>query len=211
MDVPEPVSVTPALLVLCGGRGERLGGIVKPLLRTEHGAGPTVLEIIERTFELHVAEKVLLAPPSMAPALNAVSKSRVVADRGRGPGEALLDAARAVKTSWFFLIAGDQPRPSVQLYFRLLGRVRPGCDAVTVTTEAGVFPTFTLYRREALLGITRIEGEHGISLRGVLEILAPEKIGADTLDEGERQALLDADTPEAAKALGLALTPDRNG
>lgn len=206
-----PGELTPALVVLCGGRGERLGGVIKPLLRTANGAGPTILETIERAFELHVAQTVLIAPASMSAALGTVSKSRVVADRGRGPGEALLDAARAVKEPWFFLIAGDQPRPSVQLYFRLLGRIKGACDAVAVKTEAGVFPTFTLYRREALLGITRIGGEHGISLRGVLEMMAVETIDAGALDEEERQALLDADTPESLRTLGLALTPDGNG
>jgi molybdopterin-guanine dinucleotide biosynthesis protein A len=207
VDVP---GLTIALVVLCGGRGERLGGAIKPLLRIDHGRGPTILEVIERTFGHHVEQTVLLAPAAIAPSLGNVSKSRIIEDRSRGPGEALLDAARSVKASWFFLVAGDQPRPSVQLYFRLLDRMRPGIDAVAVKVEGALFPTFTLYRREALLGITRIEGEHGIALRRLLELLAVETIPDESLDDDERDSLLDADTPEAARDLGLALDPEPN-
>jgi molybdopterin-guanine dinucleotide biosynthesis protein A len=204
-------ALTPALVILCGGKGERLGGAIKPLLRTDHGRGPAIVEVIEQAFELHVARTVLIAPAELTPALGRVSRATIVHDRGRGPGEAVLDAARAVKEPWFFVVAGDQPRPSVQLYFRMVDRIRPGTDAVAVDEAGAIFPTFTFYRREALLGITRLEGGHGISLRGVLDLLDVQTIAADTLDEGERAALLDADTPEAARALGLALTPDTNG
>lgn len=89
----------------------------------------------------------------------------------------------------------------------MVALVREGIDAVAVER----FPTFALYRREALLGITRIDGAHGISLRSVLDVLDGETISAESLENEERDALLDADTPASLTALGLALTPEPNG
>jgi molybdopterin-guanine dinucleotide biosynthesis protein A len=200
-----------ALVVLSGGRGERLGGAVKPLLRVDQGRGPTILEVIEEAFRPHVARIVLVAPGEIARALCEVSSSAIVEDRGRGPGEALLDAARVVKEPWLFLVAADQPRPSVQLYSRIVAHAKQGMDAVVISDGSTRFPTFALYRREALLGITRIDGTHGIPLHGVLNVLEAETIALETLDENERAALLDADTPAAVRALGLAFDPEPNG
>jgi molybdopterin-guanine dinucleotide biosynthesis protein A len=196
-----------ALVILAGGRGERLGGIIKPLLRTEDGAGKTVLEVLEEAFAPKVARVYLVAPRSFGPELAKVSASELVEDRGRGPGEAVLDAARRVAEAWLFVVAGDQPRPSVRLFERLLARAKEATEAVAVADRGFRSPTFALYRRDALLAITRFGGERGISLADVLDALEVEEIPKRELAEDELRALEDADTPEQAAALGLALTP----
>lgn len=200
-----------ALVVLCGGRGARLGGIVKPLLRFDRGLGPTLLEHLEQVLSPRVARVVLVAPQSFHARLSAHSGAQLFEDRGRGPGEALLDTARAVGEPWLFLVAGDQPEPSVALFDRLVSLAGDAVDAVVVREGSTRYPAYALYRRAALLSLTRVETARGVSLHGVLDALELAELEVSELPSEEQRALGDVDEPADLERYALALDPEANG
>jgi molybdopterin-guanine dinucleotide biosynthesis protein A len=184
---------------------------MKALLRFDQGRGPTLLTNIETTFSSHVSRSVLIAPAAFKASLARVSTSPIFEDRGRGPGEALLDVARSVRERWLFLVAADQPYPSVALLERLMKGVDARADAVVVRKEDTSFPAFALYKKHALTSITRLENPRGTPLHRVLSTLETREIDASLLSPDELRALVDVDTPEDVLAHGLAFDPEANG
>lgn len=92
------------LAILAGGRGERLGGAEKGLLRV---GGRT---LVERQLALASGmREVLLVTPRPAP--YAALPVRLVTDEqeGRGPGAGLVVALAAARTPWVLVLGCDMP------------------------------------------------------------------------------------------------------
>lgn len=178
-DAPEPFGIA----VLVGGRGARIGGRVKPLLRTR--SGRTILEAILSELAPLGGGVVLVAPADLAPKFSGVMVDPVIVeDEGKGPAHALAAVAAAVRWEWILLVGGDMPRVSASLARRLLSA--RGRDAVAVEGE----PLFALYRRAALG-----TGPASSRLADWLARLDAVQIRKADLTAEERAAFDDVDTP----------------
>jgi ribosomal-protein-alanine N-acetyltransferase len=186
------------LVILAGGRGERMGGVVKPLLRREDGR--TILEGIDRALSPLCARTLLVAPADLLPVLDPEARFVDVADEGEGPARALMTAAAAARAEWLFVVAGDQPRMSAALWARLAGETtRDAVDAVVAEVDGRRQPLGALYRRAALVALSELP----TSLQGMLDRLRTRVVDALALGAEECAAFEDADTPADATRLSL--------
>lgn len=128
-----PLSV--ALVVLAGGKGQRLGGVLKPLLR--HANGETLLANVLDTLGPLADAAYVVAPAELHDRLREVAPSAVlVDDPGEGPAVAVAAAARAIPETILLIAGGDLVAPSRALAEQLLERVE-GQRAV-VPVAAGI-------------------------------------------------------------------------
>lgn len=167
-----------ALVVLVGGKGERLGGVVKPLLLRPDGK--TLLEHLVQTLSPIVDEVLHLAPSHLAEHF-----PEAVQDPGRGPGRAVFAAKDAAKSEWLLVVGGDQVSPQVSLAERLF-EAALGHDAAAVEGQ----PLFAVYRRDAIIECD--------SLWGLLNQLDVVWV------EGTEAAFEDVDTPADLERFGLS-------
>ncbi|MGD8418174.1 MAG: molybdenum cofactor guanylyltransferase MobA [Pseudomonadales bacterium] len=137
-----------AAVVLCGGRGERLGGTDKPLL--EVGGRPLVARVLDRLVG-QVGEVLISANRHL-------DEYRrfgypVVSDRvaNLGPVAGIAAAAAATRADLLFVCPGDSPCLPVDLVARLHARfMSPGGrepDAVVANDGGRDQPLFLLLRR----------------------------------------------------------------
>ncbi len=142
-----PLSV--ALVVLAGGRGRRLGGVVKPLLRREDGR--SLLDHTLERFAPLVDATFVVAPAPLHATLGAATTAKLFADPGEGPAAALVAAARAVEASRLLLVGGDLVDPPVEVARALLACVDAGA-AAAVGSHAGMRQSMiSVFDRNALL------------------------------------------------------------
>jgi molybdopterin-guanine dinucleotide biosynthesis protein A len=188
------------LVILAGGRGTRMGGVVKPLLRRDDGR--TILDGIDRALSPLCARTLLVAPADLLRVLDPDGRFIQVADSGDGPASALVTAARVAQAEWLFVVAGDQPRMSAALFARLMGEAASAAlDAVVAHVGGRPQPLGALYLRTALLAMPQ---PAPASLQGVLKCLFRTRVvDALTLSADERAALEDVDTPADAARLNL--------
>lgn len=128
---PEAEAVT--AIVLCGGRGSRLGGVDKPLL--EVAGKPLVMHIVER-----LSPQVQAILISCAPGNNAYRDLGLdpVPDRAthEGPIAGLAACLPHVKTPWLLTWPGDAPFPPANLVAHLAPACREsGAASVTAANR----------------------------------------------------------------------------
>ena len=186
------------LAVLAGGRGERLGGRVKPLAQLD---GETLVERILRVLGPQAVETFLVAPARLTERL--AELAMVVEDPGEGPGRAVYAAARLAQAPWLLVVAGDHVAPCPALLGRLWA-LRAGVDAVVVEADGRLQGTYALFRRDAVLTMPAPGPQ---SLREIMGALRLAVVAESALSPEERGALDDVDTPEDAARFGLALPP----
>lgn len=195
-----PASV--AVVVLAGGRGARLGGINKPLLRRADGRslltgviealGPAGREVLVITTEARAAE------------IRAAFGGRVAIDPGLGPAEALGLAASEVTREWIALAGGDHPHPAAEIFARLGAAAGEGVTAVVASLAGRRQPLCALYRRAAVLALAARRPLAGGSLQAVLDDLSALVVDADPWPERVRSGFDSVNTPEDARAAGLS-------
>ncbi len=143
-----PTAAEATAVVLCGGRGRRLGGVDKGLY--EVAGRPLVEHVLER-LRGQVSTVVISANRSQAD--YAGYGFDVVGDRGGdydGPLAGVLAAMPLCRTPWLVSVPCDAPA----LPTDLVGRLLDGADADAASATRCVFdgerlqPTFCAYRRE---------------------------------------------------------------
>jgi molybdopterin-guanine dinucleotide biosynthesis protein A len=184
--------VTRTLVVLAGGRGERLGGIVKPLLVRPDGR--TLIEHLIATLGPLVDDTMIVAPAGIAP----LFAGRVVEDPGEGPGLALGRAVREARGEHLLLVAGDHVAPSAELAERLLAAA--GDTGAIVSIEGVLQPAFAAFSTRAL---ARIDPPPR-SLTKFAEAIDPVVIDARTLDPELLPSFADVDTEADLSRWGLS-------
>lgn len=212
MIAPEAVD----LVVLAGGRGSRLGGVVKPLVRRRDGR--TLLEHVLATLLLGrrawvVAPRSLFPP--LEPALGAIARAyeapgagpprelRLVEDPGEGPALAVLEAARASDADWLFVVAGDHVSPSRGLAARLFAIASEHQGAWVVGVDGRPEPLYAVLDRVALL--ERAGDAPPRSAARLFGRLLMASVALERLPVEEAAGLADVDTPEDLDAHGLEL------
>ena len=193
------------VVVLAGGRGERLGGRVKPLLR--HPEGGTLLA---RTLaEFSEQEAWVVAPSSFHALLreglpDSAARARpvhFVADPGQGPGPAIVEAARCSTAETLLIVGGDHPWPSRSLADRLSELAPAGQGAWVINQEGYPEPMYAVVDRAGLLQLGAWERPPSATkLLGALRMM---QLPVERLSEAERRSLSDVDRPEEAVEQGV--------
>jgi molybdopterin-guanine dinucleotide biosynthesis protein A len=141
----------PALVVLAGGRAERMGGIVKGhLLRRD---GRMILAALHADLAPHVSSIALVATAEKHAQIALPEGVLRLSDEGEGPAAALMVAAGALTAPWLLVVGADQARASPLAVRWLLGALRADDDAVVAEVDGQREPLLALYRRTALLGL----------------------------------------------------------
>lgn len=183
-------------LVLCGGRGSRMGGVEKALL--PFGEGTLLSAVLAR-----------LAPQVGTLALNANRAFDRYAAFGlpvwpdetaelHGPLAGWLAALNRMDTEWLLTVPCDAPRLPVDLAQRLAGG--RGTAAITIAATAdGPQPVFALLHRSLshALGAALARGERAVARFALGH-------GAAMVKFDDADALLDADTPADLQRLRSA-------
>ncbi len=131
----------PTLVVLAGGRGRRLGGVAKGLIRL--GNGETV---VERLLSLTSGPALVSTnDPQAYERLDVPLVADLVADKG-APGGVVTGLAVAA-TEWVIVVACDMPFVTRAMLEQLLERRHAGVDALCFTREGRLEPLVAVYRR----------------------------------------------------------------
>ena len=130
-----------SLAILAGGRGERLGGVEKGLLRVE---GRT---IIERQLELAAGlAEVLLITPRPGPYTGLPLRLISGELPGRGPGAGLVAALAASTTPWVLMLGCDMPFVTPKVVELLAAERREGVEVIRFEVGGCSQPLLALYR-----------------------------------------------------------------
>ena len=192
------------LVVLAGGRGQRLGGALKPLL--VDASGESILARLLGVLGPAVEARQIVAPAPLHPAVSGVGAARV-ADPGEGPAWALLAAARAAATPWLLVVGGDHPAPSRRLYERLATAASAEAHRGAVRRAGRLEPLFALWRRSSLLAVGAAEPPRALQALAS-RVGAAVALAAEVLGEEEAAALADVDTRADVAAHGLRWPPE---
>jgi molybdopterin-guanine dinucleotide biosynthesis protein A len=178
-------------LVLCGGRGTRMGGVEKALL--PWAGRPLLAQVLER-----------LSPQVATVALNVNREAARYAgfglplwpdadDRLPGPLAGWLAALQRVQTPWLLSVPCDSPLLPPDLATRLAGPLAaPGAPPLAIATTAdGPQPVFALLHRSLApaLAAALAAGERGVQRFARAQ-------GAAEVRFDDAVAFADADTPQ---------------
>jgi molybdopterin-guanine dinucleotide biosynthesis protein A len=171
-------------VVLAGGRGLRLGGIPKGLIRLPNGQ--TVVEHL-----LSLAEGpafVSTNDPQAYERLDVPLIADVVADKGAPGG--VVSALAIAPTEWVTIVACDMPLVNEAMLAALHERRHGGVDAVCFTREGRLEPLVAVYRRALVYDWEpRLDGNP--SMRELVE-----SSRFDTIESTEPHRLMSLNSPE---------------
>ena len=194
-------SVKSTLVVLAGGRGIRLGGLAKGLIRLRDGE--TVVEHL-----LRLASGLAFVStnhPEWYERLDVPLVADLVPDKG-APGGVVTGLAVA-PTEWVTIVACDMPFVTAPMLAMLHARRHAGVDVVCFTRAGQLEPLVGLYRRELCFDwAPRLDGNP--SLR---ELVSSSRLETIEADEPERLVSLNSpdDFRKAAESFrqtGVAVT-----
>jgi molybdopterin-guanine dinucleotide biosynthesis protein A len=184
------------LLILAGGRGTRLGGVRKALVRVR---GRTILQRIVDTLGPLADERIALVHDDEFPNTEGVELV-VDATPYAGPLPAVLHGLRVAHGDVCMLVAADMPFVSPTAFAYLLDlQARESAAAVVPFIDGHLQPMHAVFDRRRLvdaLEAAEPAGEQRIFK--VLESLQPRLVEADELRtvDPELHTLFNVNTPE---------------
>jgi molybdopterin-guanine dinucleotide biosynthesis protein A len=193
-----------ALAILAGGRGERLGGVAKGLLRL---GGRTLIEAQLALGAAFDETLIVTDDPGPYQALGA----RIVPDRqkGRGAPGGVHAALAAAQSDWVLVVACDMPFLTPAVLDRLLAERTGPFDVVAFEgpgeEHCALQPLPSLWRRAVAeeVGLRLAEGP---SLRRLCEAFRLYRLPDAALArvDPSRKALLSVNRPEELLRHGLS-------
>lgn len=129
-------------IILCGGRGRRMGGVDKPLELLN--GRPLVRHVRERLTQ-QVGRIVISANRSLDAYASFGDMIVTDIEAGLGPLEGIVSALALIESPWFFCCPGDAPRLDRTLVARLAAAAT-GVDAVIPHDGEIAQPLFLLAR-----------------------------------------------------------------
>jgi molybdopterin-guanine dinucleotide biosynthesis protein A len=196
--------VTVALAILAGGRGVRLGGVAKGLLRQ---GGRTLIES-QLGFGAHFDERLIVTGDAVPylPFARA-HRARIVGDLrpGLGAPGGLHAALCQSRCDWVVAVACDMPFLSWPPLARLLEERAEDMDAAAFEVGGWLQPFPSLWRREAAPLLTaRLERQP--ALRELLTSLRLRRLDQAALAavDPDLRAVRSVNRPEELTAAGLA-------
>jgi molybdopterin-guanine dinucleotide biosynthesis protein A len=190
----------PRVVVLAGGRAERLGGAPKPLLR--HPDGRSLLAVLVEAVRAEGLGLVAVAPVERRAALQGELPGPWLDDPGEGPAGGLYAAVAAAPVGWLCPVGADHPTPAAGLVGWLASRAEPGDRAVAVRRpDGGLEPLWSLLDAAAIAALPATERPR--SLVRLLERLDARAVPREDVPAPLRLAFADVDTWAEARAAGL--------
>ena len=164
----------PDAAILAGGRGTRLGGVIKPLL--EVGGVP----ILDRQLAAlkPVVDRIAIVAPD--PATIAREGAVGITDPGRGPLAAMVCALEWCESDRLLVVAGDLPFASAAAVALLASRAG---DIVAPVVDDIPQVLFALYRPAAVLELARAFAVAGKGPRRMFSAAVDRGLVATTIDE----------------------------
>jgi molybdenum cofactor guanylyltransferase len=200
----------PALIDDCtaainaGGRGTRLGGVRKALLRIGAPDGETLLaRALRVTGEIFPARLVVANEPEIYAAYAVPVVSDRIADRGAPAG--LHAALHAATTPWVFLCACDMPAIDPRVV-EALARRRGRSQACAAIVDGRPEPLHAFWSRDALPVLEEMLRAGEPSFKDVLGRLRAELVPLDDLDRevtGARRSFANVNTAEDLAAWSI--------
>lgn len=206
----EPTAPAPwrgvSLAILAGGRGRRLGGVAKGLLRVGDQTA------LERLLELGSRfEEVLLVAddPSAYAGYNVRTVKDLVPDRGAPGG--VQAALAACRTPWVVVAGCDMPFVNEAVVEALLEGREQGVEIVCFERQGRLEPLLAAYRT-SLAKEFEARLQAAPSLQSLLRSRALKKLGEEQLERitGGQKALRSVNTPEDLDELGVKLPKGTN-
>lgn len=185
-----------SLAIAAGGQGRRLGGCIKPLLRTSDGVSLLARQLAR--LGPCAAEVWLSATPAVSAALAREVCVPQVLDDGEGPARALAAVAARAGTPWILWVGGDQPAVTPALVRRLAAAQTPTCGAVVARVGAFRCPLPGLYRTDAVRALDA-DTLAGSALQALLD-----RLGVVELTDVDAAEVASINTPEDRARAGLA-------
>ena len=166
--------------ILAGGRGRRLGGVVKPLLMVD---GLTIFARQRALLTPQVAELLVAIAPGgtrLDPDLRHVEDPVIDA----GPLAGIVAALTASTTPWLLAIAGDMPWVAPAVLERLRAGASEQVDAVAPRIGGWPEPLCALWHRRALPALTArlLDGRYKVAA-------ALSALAVAWIDDAELRAL----------------------
>lgn len=172
------------LVVLAGGRGSRLGGLAKGLIRLRNGE-----TVVEKLLKLSTGLAfVSTNHPEWYERLDAPLVADLVPDKG-APGGVVTGLAVA-PTEWVTIVACDMPFVTAQMLITLQARRHAGVDVVCFTREGRLEPLVGLYRRALCFDwAPRLDGNPSLK-----ELVGSVRV--ETLESDEPARLISLNSPD---------------
>lgn len=177
-------SLKSTLVVLAGGRGIRLGGLAKGLIRLTNGE--TVVERLLRLTE--GLALVSTNHPEWYERLEVPLVADLIPDKG-APGGVVTGLAVS-PTEWVTIVACDMPFVTAQMLATLHERKHAGADVICFTRDGQLEPLVGVYRRELCFDwAPRLEGNPSLrELAGSVRL--------DTIEVEEPARLISLNSPD---------------
>lgn len=183
-----PVKGGWTLAVLAGGRGRRLGGVPKGLVRLPSGQ-----TVVEHLLELTDGPRIVSTnDPQAYERLDVPLVADVVADRG-APGGVVTALAMAT-TEWVVIVACDMPLVTREMIDELLAHRHAHVDAVCFSRGGELEPLLGCFRRELCHDwAPRLEGHP--SMRELIN-----GVRFDVVESAEPHRLMSLNSPADAES-----------
>lgn len=187
-------------VLVAGGRGERMGGLPKGLLRL--GGEPVAARSLRLFRALFPA--VMVVANDAAPYLPLGAPVVPDAIAGRGAPGGLHAALQAARTGWVFTAACDMPFLSAEA-IRFLWSRRGSAPAVLVRWEHGLEGLHAFWSREVLPVVERLLQEGRPSLQEIAGAAGAAVVEAEAWRaiDPQGRSFENANTPSEAARLGL--------
>jgi molybdenum cofactor guanylyltransferase len=166
-----------AACIVAGGRGSRMGGAIKPLLRID---GRTILDrLVEVLSPLCAEVLVAVAEPGQI-----ATDLRCVVDDvpEAGPLAGIAAGLAAARRPWLVAVAGDMPDVRPDVIALLLSRAAPGIDAVAARIGGHAEPLCAVYGASCLAAAQRRLREGQFRTGG---LLTDEELAVAWIDEDD--------------------------
>jgi len=184
------VDLSVSAVILCGGKGRRLGGVEKAYIRNSNGE-PLWLALIQ-VLSTVTTELVFVMREEQADGFRNQLKNanadplrdkiNFVFDPGRGPAHALIEAAQSAQSDCLLVTGVDHPHVELGLVHSLLANWSSKADAVAVKRlgqkgeDKSWEPLWALYRRAGLLRLATTRDWRDQSLKELLNSLKPVEL-----------------------------------
>lgn len=185
--------LTVSALILAGGKATRFGGVAKHELVVD---GETIFARQVRVLAPRVAEILVSSPRDIA-------GYRTLRDpiEGVGPLAGIAAGLAVCTTPWLLVVAGDMPYISESLVEHMIDRAHASIDphaadsvdAVGIRIDGLPEPLVCVLHTRILPSVERriAAGDYKAS-----RLLTDEKLRVDWIDDADRQALRNVNSPE---------------
>ena len=190
--------------VLAGGRGTRLGGVRKALIRTTDG-DPLLGRTLRIFATLFPHALVIANERGVYETFGAPVVADPIPDRGAPGG--LFAALSASPAPWTFLAACDMPALDLRVV-EALARRRGGVQAVAAVIEGRPEPLHAFWAAEAKPVLERLLRAGEPSFRDLLAEIPAALVPLDELERevpGARESFANVNVPEDLARFGLSL------